>query len=64
MHRSLRGLALVAAILAGAPASAADTTIGFIYVGPKDDYGCGQTAVQARTSDFTRYVDQPVRKGR
>ncbi len=33
---------LAAALLAAGPVGAADTTIGFIYVGPKDDYGYNQ----------------------
>src|SRR6476620_696220 len=45
----LQGAALAAPALALGigPARAATTTIGFIYVGPKDDYGYNQAHAEA-----------------
>ncbi len=39
---SLAGLAAASSILPAGIARAADVTVGFIYVGPKDDYGYNQ----------------------
>lgn len=49
-RRLLQGAALAAPALAfgtARPARAADTAIGFIYVGPKDDYGYNQAHAEA-----------------
>jgi len=47
-RRILQGAGLAApALLLGTQARAADTTIGFIYVGPKDDYGYNQAHAEA-----------------
>ncbi|MDO9709964.1 BMP family ABC transporter substrate-binding protein [Paracraurococcus lichenis] len=49
-RRLLQGAALAAPALAlglPRPAAAATTTIGFIYVGPKDDYGYNQAHAEA-----------------
>src|ERR1700723_2120925 len=51
-RRLLQGSAVpsVSAALGARTAAAADTTIGFIYVGSRDDYGYNQAHAQAATA--------------